>query len=431
MNLSEFNIILIKKHLRNIFLFLIGTTMLSLLSFFVLIINYSDFVTNQMRNNIYEYNEIDKEHLCRISECEKVYSVKHQKEWNFKKNKLEPCKTKLNVNLYHLINTLYITNNNEIFIYEEYSDSYYKMNLHKLINDYIFIIELYVPFSLIIFVIMLYIAIKQEQEESIVLLAGTEALLSNKSMISITENIHHELNTPLEVIDNKIEKIHRTIDKYITREFNNYNSKREVPLTKSEWEKQDKREINKELIKLTEDFDFIRTASEQIYSVLEKMKGFKHLRYSNGNKTLKDIIDGGFRIINISNSNFTYRIDNELENYNLIKLKNADLLSIILNHLKNSLEANADKIVILFISYNVNELKFRIIDNGNGIPEDFKKNVFKPNFSTKSFDTGVRGNGMYLNKHILNNANGNVELISSSNKGTTMEITILANRVSK
>jgi hypothetical protein len=76
-------------------------------------------------------------------------------------------------------------------------------------------------------------------------------------------------------------------------------------------------------------------------SVLEKTRGFKHLRYSNGNKSIFDIIDGAFKIMSISNSNFTYNIDNRLNdyklNYKLVKdFKNADLLNIVLNHIKKS-----------------------------------------------------------------------------------------------
>lgn len=265
------------------------------------------------------------------------------------------------------------------------------------------------------FIIFLVLSLKRERSIALKSLAGNEAILTNKSFILITENIHHELNTPLEVIDNKLEKIHSIIVEYLSRKNPNH----------------DKRDIDIALGCLEEDFYFIKQSSEQIYSVLEKTRGFKHLRYSNGNKSIFDIIDGAFKIMSISNSNFTYNIDNRLNdyklNYKLVKdFKNADLLNIVLNHIKNSLEANSNKIHIVFNSYGKYSLSFSIIDNGKGVKPHLIKQIFSPNFSTKSnFDNVIRGNGLYLNKSILNSSQGDVTLLDSTQYGATFKIKIM------
>jgi sensor histidine kinase regulating citrate/malate metabolism len=141
-----------------------------------------------------------------------------------------------------------------------------------------------------------------------------------------------------------------------------------------------------------------------------------------------DIVNGGFKIINISNSNFETTVDKRLNDFSLLSegLKNADLLSILLNHFKNSLEADASKILVLFSSFDKGKLSIRIIDNGNGIPEEAQSKIFKANFSTKIGDSGIRGNGMYLNKHIISGVGGDIKLIGSSNRGTTIELTFPA-----
>ncbi|MCK5677334.1 MAG: ATP-binding protein, partial [Flavobacteriaceae bacterium] len=199
------------------------------------------------------------------------------------------------------------------------------------------------------------------------------------------------------------EKIHRIITHYL--------------------EYDGKRVLDKKSDEIEDDFKFIRTSSEQIYNVLEKMRSFKHLRYSNGNKSIKNVIDEGLKIIAMSNNNFTYKVDEKLNKYTLLgNLKNADLLSIILNHLKNSLEADASQIVLMFVSCHKNVLTFRIIDNGKGIPADVLDTIFDANVSTKS---GIRGNGLYLNKHILNAQGGDVEVVQTSKHGTTIEISIM------
>ncbi len=412
------NFEIIKKHLKNILIFIAGIHIAVIISVGVVFTYHIDYIDRQMNNNIAEYQEIDREQLCKISECVRVAAIDLKQCYSpDNKGHLKVAKYREN-EFTQLFNSLHITDTYHLTVFNEQSRSHYALDTDKLVSSAAYITNIFMPLAIIIFIIPLYFSIRNEQEELMVVQAGSEALLANKSMISITENIHHELNTPLEVIDNKIEKIHRIIADFLTAEYNNTKHLDFVP--------KDRQERNKSLLKLEEDFDFIRSSSEQIYAVLEKMKGFKHLRYSNGNKSIKNIIDGGFKIINMSNTNFDFKIDKKLTKFKIKSdtFKNAEFLSIILNHIKNSLEANASKIFIIYASNTEDFLTLRIVDNGNGIPKAVQKDIFKPNFSTKSTDSGIRGNGMYLNKHILGLGKGTINLISSTNKGTTIELTI-------
>ena len=410
----------LKKHMKNIIVFFVLINIIAFSSFSIVFDSHVKYIDRQITNNIIEYGEIDREQLCKIVGCQKVIDLNKKKCLSpDKKGHLKVVKYE-EVKFTELTEIFYLINSRLFTIYNKTSDLYFIMDIRDMFDDYKKMAMILIPLLLLIYLIPLYSSIKREKEESIILNAGSEALLANKSMINITENIHHELNTPLEVIDNKIEKIHGEFIKFLETEM--YITDKICTIPEDRLARHDK------LRKLNEDFDFIKTSSEQIYAVLEKMKGFKHLRYSNGNKTIKNIIDGGFKIINISNTNFEYKVDNKLKEYKIgtKDLKNADFLSIILNHLKNSLEANSSKIYILFGKFENGKLYMRIIDNGNGIPNNVKKKIFAPNFSTKNSDSGIRGNGMYLNKHILTQVGGNIELISSSEKGTTIELEIPA-----
>ena len=417
---------IIKSHLRNVIMFFIGINLMALLSFIVVCGCYINYINNPLDINVVEYNEIDREQLCKISKCIGVES--HTLKKSFKPNNKGHLQKAEYVesNLFHIHKSLYYSYNNSFVLYNDKSDTFFILDTEHIILDYSNAMGIIIPLSLLIFVLPLLKSIREEKNTAMFVLAGNEALLANKSMINIAENIHHELNTPIEVIDNKIEKIHRVFKKYMidTKDIEN-NPKLKVCEVCGDY-KVFSIEKEKQLNKLETDFEFIKTSSEQIYSVLQKMKEFKHLRYSNGNKSIENIIDGGFQIINISNSNFSYHVDSELSKYKIGSkdLKNADLLGIILNHIKNSLEANANKIYIKYAGFEKNKLKIRIIDNGNGIPKEAQRNIFKPNFSTKSIDSGIRGNGMYLNRYILNSVSGSIRLVSSSNKGTTIELAI-------
>ncbi|MCK5537868.1 MAG: sensor histidine kinase [Bacteroidales bacterium] len=402
---------IIANHLKMIMMFFVSLNLVVIISFGVIFNNYTHYLDAKINSEVIKEGVVDIEELCEITNCTNVYNITtgecYEANDIFQVKKIgirSPSFIKISDHLSFSVDSGHLT------LHNEKNNLFFALNIKKLIQDYISVMFIFVILSLVLFIFPLYKSIKQEQEEMLLILAGNEALLANKTMINITENIHHELNTPLEVLDNKVEKIHRLLKDYLTTRDTDYASAR--------------RKIDEQIEGIEEDFEFIKISSEQIYSVLEKMKEFKHLRYSNGNKNIKNIIEGGFKIINMSNNNFVYEVDNNLAKYKLVELKNADLLSIMLNHIKNSLEANASKILIVVSDYKEGKLKLRIIDNGNGIPEDAKNNIFEPNFSTKSVDGEIRGNGMYLNKHILKSGKGDVKVIRSSSQGTTIEISL-------
>lgn len=416
--------------LQKYYVFLISVFILLLIVFVSNLasigVSYSSYIMHQMKYNIYEYNEIDLEQLCRISNCKYVLSMgDEEKIFAFSSDKQTLFKTNNYVKTTRIFENYFIDNNYNILLYNVDSNSYFALDLD------IFYKELkstyFCTFALVYFITFFYLffSYKKEVKDHILQTIGSEAILANQSMVMITENVHHELNTPLEVIDNKIEKIHRCIVDYLLGlvEINSDNKLINNPKFIA---------LNRSLVNMEQDFTFVKTASEQIYSVLEKMKGFKHLRYSNGNKTLFDICEGAVKIMNISNSGFESSIDSNLKDYRIKhtgdkELKNVDLLNVILNHLKNSLEAKANNISLQLYSFNNNILKLHIIDNGNGITKEVINKIFLPNFSTKKETKAIRGNGMYLNKFIMEACGGDINVIDTSNNGTIIEISLQAN----
>jgi signal transduction histidine kinase len=374
-----------------------------------------NYLNKQIVHNITEYDEIDLDHICRLSECTKIFTEKTTFEMDeylkeTKYHELEFFQMSKNLFYHH----------GRLIFYNKEANIY----IEKVFGHYIFsiIINLSIIFFIffMIFGVFMYHTYKRERNEAMITNIGNEAILANKSMIMITENVHHELNTPVEVIENKIEKVHRTLNQYIvsqTQWANENNVDKRDTIENRKW--------NKKIVKLERDFDFIHTSIEQILSVLSKMKNFKTLRYSNGNKSVYNVVAGAFRIILVSYTNVTYYIDEEFRKYKMAKnsLKNIDLLNILINHIKNSLEAHATEIKVnMNPDLKNNMMKLVITDNGSGIPEDIRKNVFTPNFSSKQIGDSIRGNGMYLNKHIIKEFGGDIKILHTSKKGTSIEI---------
>jgi len=254
-----------------------------------------------------------------------------------------------------------------------------------------------------------------EEEKCIFRKTNIEAFATQNSMSILTENIHHELNSPLKVIEKNYNVIREFLAYCLSK--TNFNEEMDyksfinkIKAIQYKFLIKNKIITSKELIEI---FDLFDTSLEQIKSVLNNMSSFKQLRYSNGNKSIYDLAEGSSKIMKvIIDHPFTINIDDDLKKYKINHksgLKNADLLNILLNHLKNSIEANATKIDIFIENIKNDYLLLNIKDNGNGIPKDLIPQLFKPNKSTKD-NTGLRGNGLFLNQKVLQIYNGNIQL---------------------
>lgn len=93
------------------------------------------------------------------------------------------------------------------------------------------------------------------------------------------------------------------------------------------------------------------------------------------------------------------------------------LTQVLTNLIKNSIEANAD-LVTIKLSLMTNDVLIEVIDNGDGIADDIKNNIYVPFYTTKKDGTGL---GVSLSKEIIEAHNGILEYESSS-LGTTAKI---------
>jgi two-component system, NtrC family, nitrogen regulation sensor histidine kinase NtrY len=97
----------------------------------------------------------------------------------------------------------------------------------------------------------------------------------------------------------------------------------------------------------------------------------------------------------------------------------------MINIVKNAIQAIPDdgRVGIVKIELErVNDAVIvKIIDNGKGIPVDFKESIFVPNFTTKSSGAGL---GLAITKNIVENFNGKIWFTSEVEKGTVFYVEI-------
>ncbi|MCH7724035.1 MAG: ATP-binding protein [Bacteroidetes bacterium] len=75
----------------------------------------------------------------------------------------------------------------------------------------------------------------------------------------------------------------------------------------------------------------------------------------------------------------------------------------------------------LYLNQNDESYSLTIEDNGEGIEDQFKSEIFKLNFTTKEKGMGL---GLKLAKRFIESINGKILLIKSDTSGTTFEIII-------
>lgn len=107
----------------------------------------------------------------------------------------------------------------------------------------------------------------------------------------------------------------------------------------------------------------------------------------------------------------------------------AQLNQVILNLIKNSAQALPDmegEIKIQTSMPSAKKVQIAISDNGTGIPPDILAKIWEPFFTTKKAGPGTgAGLGLSTCKKIIDSHGGEIEVKSTTGKGTTFYITLL------
>lgn len=103
-------------------------------------------------------------------------------------------------------------------------------------------------------------------------------------------------------------------------------------------------------------------------------------------------------------------------------LTDAEQISQVFNNLiKNALQAienNNDGDIIVMLKEAQDKVIITVSDNGNGIAEDIRDKIFRPNFTTKSTGMGL---GLAISKNIVESSGGTISFVTSD-KGTTFTV---------
>lgn len=103
------------------------------------------------------------------------------------------------------------------------------------------------------------------------------------------------------------------------------------------------------------------------------------------------------------------------------------VLTNLVNNAIDAMKKNG-KLVIQVRTNKEQQIQLRITDNGDGIDDHNKENIFSPFFTTKTGNKGT-GLGLYIVNNICKNHNAEIKCESKLGLGTTFTITFLGAKI--
>ena len=172
--------------------------------------------------------------------------------------------------------------------------------------------------------------------------------------------------------------------------------------------------------------DDIRTSSDRISTLVGAVKNFTFMD-KNSDRQLTDIHVGIRNTLTMLNYKLRKGNINVIENYDnsipQIKIFPGEMNQVWTNIIDNAIDAmevNGKGNLTITTTHDDRFLKVTIKDDGPGIPEDIKQNIFAPFFTTKEMGKGS-GLGLDVVSRIMMQHNGEVK-VKSAPGATEFEI---------
>ena len=357
-------------------------------------------ILNVLHQNYKHY--IDSDYYCSAVGCSYLYDITNKATIRVSGNDIDFADIKHTP----LEDRYFMIKNFHFYLAINMGDYVYYVNIsHGVYSVIIFALLMY----LMLLTMTLYFTHKILNDERLSFIFNVksmEASIKYEALHKIGYTAVHEMKTPLMVLSSILEEI----------EFD----------LKSDYSGRLSEDIRKSL-------SIGNDAVEQIYESLKSLDTYKVIEFSNGNKNMFMLIKSSLDMLSRTEViKFSHmKIDQEFNKYRIDHsngMTNGFFLNVLMNHIKNSLEAGASDINITINRIDKNRLMHIYIeDNGIGMPPDIAKSVFNLHVTTKNVN-GVygRGSGMYYNKTVLSaDYGGDIKLIKTEQgKGTIFDIAI-------
>jgi two-component system, NtrC family, sensor kinase len=232
------------------------------------------------------------------------------------------------------------------------------------------------------------------------------------SLGALTAGIAHEIKNPLNFVNNFAELSNDLLEEL-----------------KTAGSQEEKNEI---MTTLKQNLEKINQHGKRADGIVKSM--LEHSRSGTGEKQPADInklcdeyLNLAYHGMRAGVKDFNCNIERHFaENLPKLNIVPQDISRVLLNLINNAfyaLKDKADATLTLTTLASGNSVVIKIKDNGTGIPEDVKKKIFEPFYTTKPSGSGT-GLGLSLSFDIIKAHGGKIEVDSKENEYTEFKITI-------
>jgi signal transduction histidine kinase len=255
-------------------------------------------------------------------------------------------------------------------------------------------------------------------------------LVQSERMASVgqlTAGIAHELNNPINFISGNVNPLSRDVDE-VFRILNKYDAiiqEKSLEKVFSDIESLKEKLDYKYLIKEIKDLlKGIREGAHRSGEIVKGLRSFSRL--DEEEFTLANIHDGIDSTLILLYNKIKNRITVHKEYGDIpnIECLPSKLNQVFMNILTNSIQAieNNGEIFIKTVSSKI-VIKIIIKDSGVGMSPEVKEHIFEPFYTTKEVGKGI-GLGLSISYGIIEQHNGNIDVISEPGKGTEFIISL-------
>jgi ligand-binding sensor domain-containing protein/signal transduction histidine kinase len=257
-----------------------------------------------------------------------------------------------------------------------------------------------------------------------------DQLIQSEKMASVgvlSAGIAHELNNPINFVSGNVGPLKRDIDdlflliKNYEEIIEAHNINNEISDTKALKETLDYSFLIKEIASL---LDGIEEGANRSGQIIKGLRSFSRLDQEKCQDfNIHEGIDSSLILLH-NQIKDRIVITKEYGDFNDIECFPGKLNQVIMNILTNSIQAIEGKgeISIQTISSDIS-VKIIIKDNGVGMTPEVKKHIFEPFFTTKEVGKGT-GLGLSISFGIIEQHNGNIDIISEPGKGTEIILSL-------
>ncbi|UER67906.1 ATP-binding protein [Borrelia sp. BU AG58] len=191
-----------------------------------------------------------------------------------------------------------------------------------------------------------------------------------------------------------------------------------------------KKEIDRQELKSTKADNYFKIIKEEINRMDKTVTDFlltvRPIKIMAEKRNITDIVKSVYNLLNPELENKDIKLLLHLKKVSPVLVDEKLLRQVIINIIKNAEEALLEsskrtKKIDFSIHESKDKIYISIKDNGDGIKDDTKDEIFKPQFSSKEKGSGI---GLTISYKIVKEHGGEIFVESKNMKGTTFTITL-------